>query len=146
MLDLYGDQGQQSAADKSNETTQRALWTGLLADLLRLTGERDSTNAAVLDDYARAIETLNTAQISDTKFATDVLIFKARLYYRYGLALHQAHKFPEAYAAFQRSLAIFSEQGGRLEPEVEGAKVQSYLTLKQFDWLGSLKYRLQNHL
>jgi serine/threonine protein kinase len=156
MLALYiDDAGSQNgqnghgSSDNSDEMTQKALWTGLLADLLRLTGDKDNPSSAMFDDYAKSLAALQSNQISDTTFAEEVLTFKARLYYRYGLALAQSHKFPEAYQAFQSSLATFARQGGlksRLIPEVDAARVQSYLTLKHFDWWGSLQYRLQNHL
>jgi hypothetical protein len=123
-----------------------------LADLLRLTGEADSQSSAMFDDYAKSLAALQSVQISDPRFEGQLRSFRARLYYRYGLALARDHQFPEAYKAFQSSLDIFADQAGpggrglRLIPEVEAAKVQAYQALKHYDWWGSLKYRLQNHV
>jgi serine/threonine protein kinase len=146
MLALYPDYANSQVTAGPDEVTQMALWTGLLADLLRLTDEKDSQSSPMLNDYASSLAALQSAAISDAKFAEEVRTFRARLYYRYGLALEAAHKFPDAYQAFQQSLAIFSEQRGRQAPEVGAANVQSYLALKHYDWWGALKYRLQNHV
>ncbi|MBS2006899.1 MAG: serine/threonine protein kinase [Cyanobacteria bacterium SZAS TMP-1] len=129
-----------------DDLTQKAIWKGMLADLLRLTQEKDAQSQPPLNEFAGALSDLEHLQISDTKFSSDVMIFKARLYYRYGLVLAQAQKYVPAYRAFLRSLAIFQEQGGLLVPEMEAARVQTYLALKHIDPVESLKYRLQNRI
>ncbi len=146
MLSLYPDYSDSKTIENPDEVVQKALWTGLLADLLRLTDEKNRQTGDMFEDFASALGALKTASISDTSFADQVRTYRARLYYRYGVALDRASKYPEAYQAFQQSQNMFAEQGGALVPEVEAARIQSYLALKHYDWFESLKYRLQNHL
>jgi tetratricopeptide (TPR) repeat protein len=146
MLSLYPDYADAKTINNADEYVQKALWTGLLADLLRLTDEKNRQSGDMFDDFAQALGALKTAPISDTSFAEQVRTYRARLYYRYGVALERSNRYQEAYQAFQQSLALFAEHGGAPMPEVEAARIQSYLALKHYDWFESLKYRLQNHV
>jgi tetratricopeptide (TPR) repeat protein len=146
MLELYPDFSGARTLDDPEEVVQKALWTGLLADLLRLTDDKGRQSKEMFEYFASALSTLKTAPISDTAFAQQVCTYRARLNYRYGVALNQAHRYPDAYQAFQQSLALFTEQGTGLVSEVEAARIESFLTLRNYDWLESLKYRLQNHV
>jgi len=127
-------------------TVQKAIWTGMLADLLRLTQDKDNQNPNVIAYFVQALDVLDKSQISDTSFSSSVMIYKARLYYRYGLALYQAQNYSEACQAFRRSLALLQQYGQLLVPEIEAARLQIYFTLKHMDQVESLKYRLENHL
>jgi len=127
-------------------TLQKAIWMGMLADLLRLTQDKDNQNPNVIAYFVQALDVLDKSEISDTSFSSSVMIYRARLYYRYGLALYQAQNYVEACQAFRRSLALFQQYGQLLVPEIEAARLQIYFTLKHIDQVESLKYRLQNHL
>jgi serine/threonine protein kinase/tetratricopeptide (TPR) repeat protein len=127
-----------------DEIVEKAVWTGLMADLLRLT---DKTNASAgLDEYKVSLATLERAYISDADYARAVSKFRAELYYRYGLSLMRVERFGEAEEAFERSISLFEKIGDSIAPETAAARVQIYLCLKHTDRLESLKYRLKNHL
>ncbi|MBU6451558.1 MAG: serine/threonine protein kinase [Cyanobacteria bacterium REEB67] len=127
-----------------DEIVEKAVWTGLLADLLRLT---DKTNASAgLDEYKSCLACLDRAYISDADYARAVTKFRAELYYRYGLALIHAERFSEARDAFDRCLSLFKKVGDDMAPEISASRLQIYLCLKHTDRLESLKYRLKNHL
>jgi serine/threonine protein kinase len=146
MLELYPDYSGAHTLNDPEEVVQKALWTGLLADLLRLTDDRGRQSKEMFDHFGAALATLNTAPIADPAFAQQVETYRARLNYRYGVALAHARRYPEAYEAFQQSLALFAAQGTGLVSEVEAARIESYLALRNFNWWESLKYRLQNHV
>ena len=146
MLALYPDFAAAGTVNDPDEALQKALWTGLLADLLRLCDDKGGQSKEMFDYFASALATLQTAVISDTDYAQQVATYRARLNYRYGVALDHAHRYPEAYQAFQQSLALFAEQGSGMVSEVKRARIESYLALRNYDWLQSLKYRLQNHV
>jgi len=130
----------------SDLTLQKAIWTGMLADLLRLTQDKDEQNPKVIAYFVEALSVLDKSQISDADYSSSVMIYRARLYYRYGLALYQAQKYSEACEAYRRSLALLEQYGRLLVPEIEAARLQIYFALKHIDQMESLKYRLQNHL